>query len=74
MRVNASVMRPISVCVVFRNLRRTGVLKNRFRTSIVVPDRARTGLQRLDAAADRLPARRRPRRARRLRLIKREVS
>ena len=36
-RVKASLQWPISVCVARRNLRRTGVLKNRLRTSIVVP-------------------------------------
>ena len=35
--MNASVTWPISVCVVRRNLRRTGVLKNSCRTSIEVP-------------------------------------
>ena len=42
-RVRASVVWPISVCVERRNLCRTGVLKNRLRTSIVVPTGQPTG-------------------------------
>lgn len=37
MRVKASTTCPISVCALFMNLRRTGVLKNKWRISMVVP-------------------------------------
>ena len=59
MRVKASIACPISVCVVRRNLRRTGVLKNRWRTSRVVPTgqpQGRTSLGRPPITSSSAPA------------------